>query len=90
MISRLTRVGTAELVSRDQILRHERGQGNIHSPCSADHEQDWQPYRFDPFSLSLSLSLCVVIPFIVDVPAGVTQEEGHTGYFSTFLLRCLP
>ena len=29
--------------------------------------------------------LCVVIPFIsdvrlVDVPAGVTQEEGHTGF----------
>ena len=26
------------------ILRHERGQGNIHFSCSADHEQDWQPY----------------------------------------------
>ena len=30
--------------------------------------------------------MCVVIPFIldvrhVDVPAGVTQEEGHTGFF---------
>ena len=22
----------------------------------------------------------VVIPFILDVPAGVTQEEGHTGF----------
>ena len=30
-MSRLTRDGTAELVSRDQILRHERGQGNIHT-----------------------------------------------------------
>ena len=30
--SRLTRDGTAEPVSRDQILRHERGQGNIHFP----------------------------------------------------------
>ena len=32
------------------------------------------------------LCACVVIPFIldvrfVDVPAGVTQEEGHTGFF---------
>ena len=27
---RLTRDGTAEPVSRDQILRHARGQGNIH------------------------------------------------------------
>ena len=43
-MSRLTRDGTAEPVSRDQILRHARGQGNIHCPCSADHEQDCQPY----------------------------------------------
>ena len=28
-MSRLTRDGTAEPVSRDQILRHARGQGNI-------------------------------------------------------------
>ena len=34
-ISRLTRDGTAETVSRDQILRRERGQGNITFPCSA-------------------------------------------------------
>ena len=38
--------------------------------------------------------VCVVIPFIVDVsfvnvPAGVTQEEGHIG-FSTFLLWYFP
>ena len=32
-MSRLTRDGTAEPVSRDQILRRERGQGNIHFPC---------------------------------------------------------
>ena len=49
-MSRLTRDGTAEPVSRDQILRHARGQGNVHFPCSADHEQDWQPYRVDPYS----------------------------------------
>ena len=49
-MSRLTRDGTAELVSRDQILRHARGQGNVHFPCSADHEQDWQPYPVDPYS----------------------------------------
>ena len=28
-MSRLTRDGTAKTVSRDQILRRERGQGNI-------------------------------------------------------------
>ena len=49
-MSRLTRDGTAEPVSRDQILRHVRGQGNIPFPCSADHEQDWQPYPVDPYS----------------------------------------
>ena len=31
-MSRLTRDGTAEPVSRDQILRRERGQGNIIFP----------------------------------------------------------
>ena len=31
-MSRLTRDGTAEPVSRDQILRHARGQGDIHFP----------------------------------------------------------
>ena len=50
-MSRLTREGAAEPVSRDHILRRERGQGNIHFPCSADHEQDWQPsYPADPYS----------------------------------------
>ena len=49
-MSRLTRDGTAEPVSRDQILRHARGQENINFPCSADHEQDWQPYPVDPHS----------------------------------------
>ena len=49
-MSRLTRDGTAEAVSRDQILRHERGQGNIVFPCSADDVQDWQPYPVDPYS----------------------------------------
>ena len=49
-MSRLTRDGTAEPISRDQILRHARGQGNIHFPCSADHEQDSQPYPVDPYS----------------------------------------
>ena len=46
----VSRDGTAEPVSRDQILRHARGQGNVHFPCSADHEQDWQPYPVDPYS----------------------------------------
>ena len=43
-MSKLMRDGTAGPVSRDQILRHARGQGNIHFPCSADH------YSFSLFS----------------------------------------
>ena len=46
----MTRDGTAESVSRDQIFRRQRGQGNVHFPCSADNEQDWQPYPVDPYS----------------------------------------
>ena len=49
-MSRLTRDGTAKPVSRDQILRRERGQGNVNFLFSADHEQDWQFYPFDPCS----------------------------------------
>ena len=49
-MSRLTRDGTAEPVSQDQILRHERGKGNIHFSCSAYHAQDWQPYPVDAYS----------------------------------------
>ena len=46
-MSRLTRDGTAEPNSRDQTLRRERGTGKILFSCSADHEQDWQPYPVD-------------------------------------------
>ena len=51
MMSRLMRDGTVEPVSRNQFLRRERVQGNIHFPCSAGHEQDWQPYPDDPHSI---------------------------------------
>ena len=49
-MSRLTWNGTAEPVARDQILRRERGQGNVHFCCSADHEQNWQHYPVDSHS----------------------------------------
>ena len=49
-MSRLARDGMAEAVSRDHILRRERRQGNIRFPCSADNEQNWQPYPIDIFS----------------------------------------
>ena len=49
----MTRDGTAEPISRDQILRCECGQGNIDLPSSADHVQDGQPYPVDPHSCSM-------------------------------------
>ena len=49
-MSRLARDRNAEPVSRDQILRRERGQGSNNFLCSADHEQDWQPHPVDPYS----------------------------------------
>ena len=48
-MGRPMRDGIAESVSRDQILRRERRQGNIHLPCSVPHKQDWQPYLVDPY-----------------------------------------
>ena len=74
-MSRLTRDGTAEPVSRDQILRHARGQGNVHFPCSADHEQDWQPYPVDPYS-----AICddhTYIHTYIDLPSWVHQTRIH-------------
>ena len=52
-MSRGAENGTAEPISRDPILRRERGQRNIHyHPCSADHEQDyWHPYPVDLHNL---------------------------------------
>ena len=57
-MSRRTRDGTAEPDSRDQILRHERGQGIIHFSCSADHVQDWQLYPADPYSCYICDHTC--------------------------------
>ena len=49
-MSRLMLDGTAEPVSRDQIFRRERGQGNMYFSYSVDHEKDWQPYPVDPYA----------------------------------------
>ena len=87
-MSRLTRDGTAEPVSRDQILRRERGQGNINFPCSAEHEQgninfpcsaeheqDWQPHPVDAYS-------CYVCDHTLDTyntnRTELAPSEGHS------------
>ena len=56
----------AEPVSRDQIiLRRERGQVNVHFPCSADHQQDWQPYPVDPYSSICDGHIFITAPLFV-------------------------
>ena len=55
-MSRLRRDGTTEPVSRDQILRRERGQGNIRFPCSSDLKENGNLTR-----LILTLAICVTI-----------------------------
>ena len=72
-MSRLTRDGTAEPVSRDQILRRERRQGNAHFPCPAHHEQDWQPYPVDPYSCYI----CVTMHS--DVEGGIPDDKPAEG-----------
>ena len=59
-MGRLTWNGTAEPVSRDEIFRRERGEGNIHFSCSADHVQDWQPCPVDPYSCYMCDHICKI------------------------------
>ena len=61
-MSWLTQNGTAETVLRGQILRLERGQGNIKFLFSADHEQDWQPYPIDVYS---TCGILVLISYVM-------------------------
>ena len=43
------RDGTAEPVARPNS-QARTGIVEYYFPCSADHEQDWQPYPVDPYS----------------------------------------
>ena len=61
-MDRLACDGTVEPVSRDQISRRDRGQGENHFSCSADHEQDWQPYPADPYSAVSHDHKCIYTP----------------------------
>ena len=74
-MSRLARGGTAEPVSRDQILRRERGQGNIHFPRSADHVQDWQPYPVDLYTLALCLTHIIYICCSLQSPKNESPDS---------------
>ena len=88
-MSRLTRDGTTEPVSRDQIFRHVRGQGNIHFPCSADHEQDWQPYPVDPYS-ALDYVMTIEVTFFTSKPSASENAAGQLNHteIKTFSSKC--
>ena len=92
-MNRLTRDGTAQPVSRDQILRCERGQGDVYFPCSADHEQDWQPYTVDP-SLASDVMMtihktligeCFITPSTENEKQTQTQNNSSTAQHCTNL-----
>ena len=91
-VSRLTRDGTAEPMSRDQILRHARGQGNIHFPCSADHEQDWQPYPVDLYSAICDDHTCIhtYIPSHMAVVIYYYIQVGYKYKATTWYLNGFP
>ena len=78
-MSKLTRDGTAESVSRDQILRRERGQRIIHFLCSAaHHEQDWQScpvVRVIHTSIILRTHIAVVTQYMHIIQQQVTVHE---------------
>ena len=76
-----TRGGTAEPVSLYQILRRERGQGISHFPCSADHEQGWQPYPADQYSTESADHIYIhrfVVPETVTRQACCTWSPVHS------------
>ena len=83
-MSRPTRDGTAEPVSRDQIFRHARGQGDVHFPCSADHDQYWQPYPVDPYSAICDdhTYTCIHVPMF-HTQHNHPQTESCSSYAST-------
>ena len=81
-MSRLTRDGTAEPVSRNQSLRHVR---NINFPCSSDHEEDWQPYPVDPYS-----AICDDHTYVHTVTeATKSLSWAETGFFRVVAISCL-
>ena len=45
--------------------------GSIHFPCSADHDQDWQPYPVDPTYIYNLSRIGKQYPYTVEVPIKV-------------------
>ena len=78
----MTRDGTAEPVSRDQILRRGRGQGKHHFPWLADHGQNSQPYPVDPYiAQSTGPTYITVISVWLLPPLSATMSRKLKGGF---------
>ena len=65
----------AEPVSRDKILRHEQGQVNIDFPCSAGHEQDWQPFTWLIYIVVVDSHIQRIV--LTNEETRVTQQVSH-------------
>ena len=99
-MSRLTRDGTAEPVSRDQILRHARGQGNIIFPVQLTTSRIGNLTQLIHTLLYVMtihtyihtyVCVCVFFPFILDIKFVGRTSRGHTGRRShrIFLIHLL-
>ena len=71
-MSALTRDGTAEHVSQDQILRHERGQGKIHFPVQLTTSRIGNLTR-----LIHTLAICVTIHTYIHTYVHSTAVRGE-------------
>ena len=85
-MSRLTRDGTAEPVSRDQILRHERGQGNMKYSFSLfSCPVQLTTSRIGNLSRSIhTLAICVTIHRILS--SRIHRSHFQCNRYSTFLI----
>ena len=72
-MSRLTREGAAEPVSRDQILRRERGQGNIFAVQLTTCRTDSLTYPVDPYCCYMCDHTYTYI--LGDCGASMTREQ---------------
>ena len=78
----MSRIRNHNRLTPDQIPRRERGQENIRFPCSADHEQDWQPYPVDPYSATMSDDHTSILPHQqINGPIERAGEKGRTILF---------
>ena len=79
-MSRLTRDGTAEPVSRDQILRHARGQGNTIFPVQLTTSRIGNFTRLI-YTLLYVMTIHTYIDYILTFPRFPLRKKEHKSYF---------